>query len=66
MMWTELIRGTSSFCSTVCWVALIFMFLCLTVTGVCLLTMFCEEAAQRKHTKRQGILRPWQKLRTEG
>ncbi len=52
-MWMELIRSTSNFCSTVCWMALALGFVFLIATGVGLVVMFREEAAQTKRAKRQ-------------
>ena len=53
-----IIQGTSNVCSTVCWIALIFTFLCLLLTGVCLVAMFYEEAAQETHPNGDAILTP--------
>ncbi len=62
-MWTELIRSTSNLCSVVCWMVLALAFVFLTATGVGLVVMFREEAAQTKHAKRQPTLRPLAKVR---
>jgi cell division protein FtsB len=57
-MWTELMEGTSSVCSVICWVALTFLFIYLAVIGVCLIAMFCEDATQKRQKKKQAVLRP--------
>jgi hypothetical protein len=51
-MGTELIQGASISCSTVCWIALVFLVIALTATGLCLYAAFrAEEATQRKCPK---------------
>ena len=56
-MWTELMQGTSSVCSVICWTALAFLFIYLAVIGICLIAMFYDDAAQKRHKKKQAVLR---------
>lgn len=65
MIWTDVVGWTSNLCSTVCWIALTFVFLYVAVTGICLFAMFCEEA-RKKHLPKPSILRPVPKTDLSG